>query len=523
MSRGMTKREFLQSVGLNAGAAAMYRSMTALGMMGASTVHANTLDLPVGSGRGKQVAILGAGIGGLVAAYELSKAGYICTVLEATDRPGGRNFTARAGDVIYEEDSQQWVNFGYEAHLYANLGPARIPHHHRAILGYCREFGVELEVFTNDNRAALFNHQDHFEGQSVTARRVMTDARGYIAELLAKAVSSNSLDAELTSEDKELLLNMLRGYGDLDADDLYTGSGRGGYLGEHLHRGLGLPADVHTPLGLSALLQSGFLDYRLSWSQFLNQNPTLFQPIGGMDAIVDAFKQRVGHLIQYRSPVEEIQQTEGGAQITYSRDGRPAEALDVDFAICTIPASVLKDITNNFSSETQTAIESVVFAPAVKIAFQTWRRFWEEDQAIYGGISWTDQDITQIWYPAAGYHRNDGVILGAYIWSHTPGWRYTDLSPYERAQAAIEEGEHLHPGYANEIAAWVSRAWAKVPFQKGGWAEEYSVSERLRSPEGAIYFAGEQLSALTGWQEGAVLATYAAVEAISELVIAEGA
>ena len=170
MSRGMTKREFLQSVGLNAGAAAMYRSMTALGMMGASTVHANTLDLPVGSGRGKQVAILGAGIGGLVAAYELSKAGYICTVLEATDRPGGRNFTARAGDVIYEEDSQQWVNFGYEAHLYANLGPARIPHHHRAILGYCREFGVELEVFTNDNRAALFNHQDHFEGQSVTAR-----------------------------------------------------------------------------------------------------------------------------------------------------------------------------------------------------------------------------------------------------------------------------------------------------------------------------------------------------------------
>ena len=162
-------------------------------------------------------------------------------------------------------------------------GPARIPHHHRAILGYCREFGVELEVFTNDNRAALFHHQDHFEGQPVTARRVMTDARGYIAELLAKAVSSNSLDAELTSEDKELLLNMLGGYGDLNADGLYTGSGRGGHLGEYVHRGLGLPADVHAPLGLSALLQSGFLDYRLSFSQFLDQNPTLFQPIGGMD------------------------------------------------------------------------------------------------------------------------------------------------------------------------------------------------------------------------------------------------
>ena len=337
MPQKMTKREFLKSVGAIAGPAAMYRSMTALGMMGSSTAQANTIDLSIGSGRGKQVAILGGGIGGLVAAYELSKAGYVCTILEATARPGGRNFTVRSGDMIYEEDNQQWVGFDFEEHLYANLGPARIPHHHRAILGYCREFGVELEVFTNDNRAGLFHHQDHFEGQPVTARRVMTDARGYIAELLAKAVGRNTLDAELTSEDKELLLHMLRGYGDLNADDLYVGSGRGGYLGDYVQTGLGLSADVHVPLGLSALLQSGFLDYRSHFSQSLDQNPTLFQPIGGMDAIVDAFEERVGHLIQYRSPVEEIRQTSGGAQIIYSRDGRPSQALDADFAICTIP------------------------------------------------------------------------------------------------------------------------------------------------------------------------------------------
>ena len=181
----------------------------------------------------------------------------------------------------------------------------------------------------------------------------------------------------------------------------------------------------------------------------------------------------------------------------------------------------MKDILNNFSSDTQAAIESVQFVPAVKIAFQTRRRFWEEDQAIYGGISWTDQDITQIWYPAAGYHRNKGVILGAYIWSYGPGLRYTDLRPDERVQAAIEEGERLHPGYADEIEAGVSRAWAKVPFQKGAWG--YDVSGRLRSPEGAIYFTGDHLSGLPGWQEGAVLATYAAIEAINARVMAEGA
>ena len=70
-------------------------------------------------------------------------------------RAGGRNLTARAGDVIHEVDSRQWVDFDHEDHLYANLGPARIPYHHRIILGYCKEFGVELEMFTNDNRAAF--------------------------------------------------------------------------------------------------------------------------------------------------------------------------------------------------------------------------------------------------------------------------------------------------------------------------------------------------------------------------------
>ena len=105
-----------------------------------------------GSGYGKRVVILGAGISGMTAAYELSRAGYHCTILEATNRAGGRNLTVRGGDVIREVDSRQWVDFDGEDHLYANLGPARIPHHHRAILDYCKEFGVELEVFTNDNR-----------------------------------------------------------------------------------------------------------------------------------------------------------------------------------------------------------------------------------------------------------------------------------------------------------------------------------------------------------------------------------
>ena len=222
MNTTMTKRRFLQSVGAAAGAGAVYRTMEALGLAGIGAAHAATPapDLPAGSGQGKRVAILGAGLSGMTAAWELAKAGYDCTILEATGRAGGRSFTARGGDLLEEADSRQRAEFGGGDHLYANMGPARIPYHHRTILGYCREFGVELEVFTNDNRAALFHNRERFGGQAIPGRRIMTDQRGYVAELLAKAVNANALDSELSGEDKERVLAMLRSFGGLDPSPL---------------------------------------------------------------------------------------------------------------------------------------------------------------------------------------------------------------------------------------------------------------------------------------------------------------
>ena len=511
----MTRRNFIQSLGAVAGVEAVHRTMQALGLSGTSEAHAASPDLPRGSGRGRSVVILGAGISGMTAAYELSKAGYRCTVLEATGRAGGRNVTVRGGDVIEEFGGRQRVDFERRDHLYANLGPARIPYHHRMILGYCKEFGIELEVFTNDNRAALFHNRERFGGKPVVARQVITDTRGYVAELLAKAVNQGALDGELTGEDKERILEMLVRYGGLNPDRLYKGSNRGGYRGEHVHAGL-KAGDVNPPLDLGELLKADFWRYKLHYSHFLNANPTLFQPVGGMDAIAKAFEQRVGPLIRYDSVVEEIRKTPAGVRVAAG-----GEAIEADFAICTIPATVLKDIPNDFSPETRAAIESIEFVNAVKIAFQTRRRFWEEDHAIYGGISWTDQDITQIWYPPYGYHRDRGILMGAYIWGQKSGTRFGDMNPAERLQAAITEGERIHPGYAAEIESGVSRAWARTPFQKGGWPRSRHKSpEALQRPDGAIHFAGDQVTGLPGWQEGAVLGAHMAVNAINERVMA---
>ena len=110
--------------------------------------------------------------------------------------------------------------------------------------------------------------------------------------------------------------------------------------------------------------------------------------------------------------------------------------------------------------------------------------------------------------------------MGAYIWDDQPGQglRFTQMTPPERLRTAMAEGEQIHPGYADEIESGVSRAWLNVPFQKGGWPRNYAAPPELLQPDGAIYFAGDQATALPGWQEGAALSARAAVAAIGERV-----
>ena len=97
-----TRRDFLAFVGKIGGAAAVYQTMFAMGMLPTPPAWAGPLKLAAGSGAGKTVAVLGAGMAGMASAYELTKAGYACTILEYLDRPGGRNLTARAGTRVVE-------------------------------------------------------------------------------------------------------------------------------------------------------------------------------------------------------------------------------------------------------------------------------------------------------------------------------------------------------------------------------------------------------------------------------------
>ena len=533
--KDMRRREFLTAIGRAVGSSAMLRTMTAMGIgtslsaCGSSSAAPGAAPNPPpppsppgmqsprpgdwlpNVGVGKTVVILGGGIAGMTTALEMTRLGYSCTILEATARAGGRNRTIRSGDVVNETDSMQVCNFDASNNdLYFNPGPARIAHHHEFLLGYCREFGVALETFTNDNRAALLHSTTSFGGQPQIARRVIADTRGNIARLLALAINQNALDQELSATDRANVLAMLRQFGNLDGLDDYSGTNRAGFPGQE-DTGSRQRGELVSPLQLQELLSELFWQNRQDFAHGLDQQSTMLQPVDGMDRIGIAFEAQVAPDVIYQVEVTNIQNTMSGVQIDYEvQPGNPM-SINADYCVCTIPATVLRNIGNNFAASHQGAISNFAYASAGKIAFQS-RRFWEQDHNIYGGISWTTQDITQIWYPNNGFGQANGIVVGSYIFGGAVGNTFASQLPQTRIDTTVTQANALHPEFGIEAMHGISVAWPKVPFQLGAWG--VSDPGILLTPDGNTFFAGEHLSILQGWQEGAILSAYHAIDLV---------
>ncbi len=437
--------------------------MSALAMLAPERTEAATLDVQ-GSGNGTKVVILGAGVAGMCAAYELGKHGYDCHILEARSRPGGRVWTIRGGTTSTEIGGARQVSTFSEG-LYFNPGPARVSHNH-VTMDYYRELKVAIQPFINDNFNAYYYNSTMNGGIRVRSRQARFDMLGYTSELLAKAISQDALGAEMTKDDKAALLDYLRESGNLDPNMIYKGSGQAGYsVPPGACDAPGTPLD---PLGLIPLIRSRFGMNGVFTSGY-DQQPTMFQPVGGMDALPVAFAKQLGDRISYNTEVREIRRLPDGVRVVY-RDGNGDKAAEAQYCICTIPLPVLRKIPSDFSTTMKTAIGSIAYSQTVKVGLEFKRRFWEEDDRIYGGISNTNDDITQVWYPNFDFFAPRGVLTAAYAFDK-PAVRLGALSPEDRIKAALEQGGKIHKQYPAEYAAnGFSVAWHRIPYNEGGWA-----------------------------------------------------
>ena len=522
----VSRRELLRRIGMAGGAAMMYRSMSALGLTPESG-YKGPIELSAAP-RGTSVLILGAGMAGLVAAYELRRAGYDVKVLEYNNRAGGRSWTLRGGDE-YTELGGFRQQCRFDPGLYVNPGPWRLPYHHYAMLDYARRFKVPLEPFVETNYNAYLHSSKAFGGKPQRYRHVHSDFRGHVTELLSKAVNKGALDAQFNADDKQKLSEALAAWGFLDRDGRYVKSDwTSTSRGYEVDPGGGLaPRQVPSePIKFDELLRSGLWAYLSSPFDY-ELDPSIFQPVGGMDRIAMVVYHEVAPLVQLNAKVVKIDQNERGVEVFYvdaQKGGAPQRAT-ADWCICTIPLSVLGQIEVKVGPAMSAAIRAVAYEAAVKVGLQFKRRFWEEDERIYGGITYTDLPIQMIGYPMAGQNQGGkGVLLGGYIWGIS-AFEFTAMTPEQRVRKAVELGAQIHPQYKEEFENGVAVAWHRSPFTNGcfaNWTDSAREQhyENLCQIDGRIALAGEHASRLPAWQEGAVLSALDTIGRLHQRVVA---
>jgi len=514
---------------------------------------------------GGQVVIVGAGIGGLTVAYDLLKQNegreadkqFRVTVLEAMGRVGGRSITLRPGDPARPtpEDSftedfidannrrrvvtqtctfESEPNQPYEPYL--NAGPGRIPSSHIQLLKLCEELGVELEVYVMETRSNLVVTK--VEGGEVVERRtnrqVANDIRGYLAQdlyerLLAEA---STPDTDPTAAN---LLELLRYFGALTKvsknEYSYQGSQRAGFAvlpGSN-------PGILLEPLDKDELINAKLWERAFYQAEDFLWQQTSFQPVGGMDKIEMALARKIRELAQRSRPKHEpirldcpvVDIRKFGEQwvVTYQESGGKEYAV-ADFCVVNMPIPLLQDKLHekDFSSTYWESLGKVMAAkgflrPTCKVGWQAERKLWQQpaDQnsvSIYGGISRIDHPITQMWYPSDQWHARFGVLTGAYNYE-AEAERWGKMLPEDRIEEARAGAKLLHSQeFGDNLRHGISIAWQNLPYLRGGWVSWGAVAEdedtrvkimnTVRKGDQNFYIVGDQVSALSGWKEGAV-------------------
>jgi monoamine oxidase len=439
------------------------------------------------AGAAKKIIIIGAGLAGLSAAYELTQAGHDVTVLEARNRPGGRVHTLR--DPFAEG-------------LYAEVGATRVPDHHHFTLKYAQLFGLTLDPFEPLNLPSVF----YVRGQRIKVTPGQKVQWPYELTPEERALGVNGMR-------QKYIWSMLSEVGDVTDPNWPPPETLRKY--DQMNR-----SDFWRSRGASseavALLSLGGVDDRAEiWStlfmlrnQALNQKLNQYYKIrGGTDLLPKAFAVRMSEKIHYAAPVVRIEQSPQGVKAVFQRAGS-YHTIAGDYLICAVPFTVQKNIevAPAFSVEKQRAIEQLPYLSVSKILLQSRKRFWvNEGQS---GFATTDLPISQVWDMTYKQPGTRGILQAYPISLHSR--RVTGMSEKDRINFALEQVETIYPGMRENFEGGVTKCWDEDEWARG--ASSYykpgqfsSLLPHVARSEGRIHFAGEHTSVwIDGWMQGAL-------------------
>lgn len=476
----MNRREFL---GRAAVAAAGLPACSAL--EGRAVEHA-----PLEQTRGrKNVVVLGAGLAGLTAGYELTRAGHDVTIVEARARPGGRVLTIREP---------------FSDGLHAEAGALFVANNHDLTLRYVKLFGLSLDPALPLFEARLFY---------VRGRRIV-----------ASSGATTEWPFALTPEERKLgrpglwreyVAAGLDGLGHVAADSWPSDPRM-----EALDRMSG--ADFMRSRGASeaavALLRVGPLDLigdgvdSYSALQMLHRlalqrrGTVRFTIRGGTDRLPEAFAARLGARIRYDSPVVRIEPGERSVAIVIGRDGH-YERIRADRVVCTIPFTVLKqiEVAPAFSPQKARAVAELPYTSIARVYLQFRRRAWRGD-----GVHVTA--ATDLPFKWAFEHTVNQPGSRGILEAQAAGAEARDVSRMaesDRIVFALSQLNEIFPGVRDDFERGTSKSWDDDPWSRGAFAychpgQMMSLLPDIGRPEGRVHFAGDHTSPWSGWMQGAI-------------------
>jgi monoamine oxidase len=475
----MRRRDFLRRSALAAAALPLVDPFAQAGEVRA----------PERRGPPRRVVVIGAGLAGLCAAYQLSEAGHDVVVLEAQRRAGGRVETLRD----FAED------------LCAETGATRIPDHHHVALKYVKAFGLDLDPFLPPG-AAVF----HLRGRRLVVRpgespdwpldlapgertlaEISDKAYGALLPHIRDAASPDwTPPAELRDFDRLTFTELLRQRGLSEDAIRLRRAAAGGWddtvLGE----------------GDSALR-------RLRTLALEPRSTTYYRIRGGNDRLPHAFALRLSDRIRYGCPVVRIERGGGaGLRVVWSERAGP-QSLSADRVVVAVPFTLLRriEIVPPFSEAKTRAIDRLSYGSSTKVFLQTRTRFWTADGR--SGFGYTDlHDSMQVWELGHTQPGPRGLLVA---YTKMSGARELDgLDEEGRLATATSAVARVHPELLRHLEGARAKSWDQDPWARGAMAvlrpgDATGLEPHIARAEGGVHFAGEHTSPwLGGWMHSAL-------------------
>jgi monoamine oxidase len=446
----------------------------------------------------KRVLVIGAGVAGLVAAYELRRQGHEPLVLEAQNRAGGRIYTLR----------------NFAPGLYAEAGAMRIPRAHGLTIEYCDLFKLPLRPFIMGNPKGLV----YIGGVRATAAEAAANPQMLPFELEAheQGRPADEMWEEAIADIRALIdtagdaawEEIVERYDEFSLYEFLKSRGWSeGAIEQYAVMNF-LEADMHNALVeiLREDLGGAYVD--------------MVEIEGGMDRLPNAFYAELQDAVRFGVEVRAIEQDSDSVTL-HCRQGPDRFSLTGDYAICTVPFSVLRHIEKRFSREKHRAIRQLTYHASTKVLFQVRHRIWEERDGIYGGATVTDLPVRRLNYPTPDPSTTRGVLLASYTWGQD-ALQWGAMDELTRLEEALDDVEQIHPGITEEFEVGASHAWYGDRWARGAFAlfapeQQTNLQAAITKSEGRVYFAGEHCSLYHAWIQGSLESGVRAAREIHEL------